>query len=460
MRKALFLAVLVSLGLTLVLEAAGVKGNGSPDKAKPKQNVDQLIDQLGHRKYRTREAAQKALAKMGVEALPILVKARKTRMDLEVLRRLDAVIPNLERLDMVRPKLVSLHMNNKSIQEVLAEITKQTGYHLDIQNANLNNKALKFNFDKLPFWQALDKVCQEANLSVNQYHYYGNTTDRIQLTSYGTKPGPYVQYTETFRLVPISMNYSRNVNYDLNARTDKAAQHTRQENMYLSFHIFTEPKLPFMQVHSPVITEAYDEHKKPMFVKTAVSPNPNPYYDRYYYGNYRFLTSQQSVYLIRPSRDSKRAKIIRGEIPVTVLRKEQELVVVDKPLTIKQKKMFKGGKTEMEIEDVTEANNWGNGKSYTVKMNIKEDSDTPNADWNWQNSLMYRLVLMDAKGNKYTCWNNNLYNPGNRGSRFAQGSITFSPPNQGIGEPVKLVYLKWVTEQHRIKFEFKNVPLP
>jgi hypothetical protein len=456
MRKAAFLAVLGSLALALVVGAAGDKKNGPPNKAKSNQAVEQLIDQLGHRKYRTRQAAQKALAKVGIDALPLLLKARKTRTDLEVIRRLDHVIPSMERVAMLMPRTVTLHLDNKSVREVLDEITRQTGYQLDLQNFNPNNQTYKFNFDKVPFWQAVDKVCDKTGLSVYQYSYYGGSNDRIQLTSYGTKPGPFVQYAETFRLVPTGMHYSRSVNY---GGDRKQPAHSRSEYMNLQFMIFTEPKLPFIQVFSPIITEAYDENKKPMFIKTAVAdPFQNP---GYYYGNSRFLSNSQSVNLIRPSRDSKVAKVIRGEIPVMVLSKEQELLVVNKPLEVKKKK-FKGPSAEMEVEEVAQANNWGNNKAYTVKLNLKEDSDNPNMDYNWQYSLQHRLALVDAKGNKYLHSGTSLHNPGGRGGRFVQGSVTFYAPNNGvaIGDPVKLIYYKWITEQHRIKFEFKDLPLP
>ena len=66
--------------------------------------------------------------------------------------------------------------------------------------------------------------------------------------------------------------------------------------------------------------------------------------------------------------------------------------------------------------------------------------------------------LLDEKGTKYLVWSNSLYN---RGPRQAQGTIMFRPPdNVAIGPPVKLVYNQWVPMGHRIKFEFRDLPLP
>src|SRR5262249_40585681 len=263
-----------------------------------------------------------------------------------------------ERVAMLLPKTVSLHMEKKSLRDVVNEISRQTGYPIDLNATVFPNKTYKFHFDKVPFWQALDKVCQESGLSVYQYSYYGSGgNDRIQLTTYGSKPSPLIAYTQTFRLVPSGINYYRNINFG--SGPSKANPHLISESMSFSFMIYTEPKLAFIQVLAPVITEAYDENNKPMAPK--VTPSTYPYYKGSYYGNSRFLNATTSVSLSRPSRDSKKAKLVRGELPVIVLSKEEEEVRVDKPVGVKKKK-FKGRKAELEIEEVAEANNWGNGK--------------------------------------------------------------------------------------------------
>jgi hypothetical protein len=458
MRKALTVALLGGLVLAILpAESAGVKKTSSADKGELKKTVEQLITELGDKRFKVRQKAQNRLSKMGVEALPYIVKARKSTRDLEVVWRLDRVIPAMERAAMLLPRTVTLRLENKSLRDVITEISRQTGYQIDL-NANIfANKNYKFHFEKMPFWQALDKVCEASGLSIYQYSHYGSGgNDRIQLTTYGSKPSPLAQYTETFRLVPAGIHYYRNINYGTGPT--KADPHSRSESMNLNFLIYTEPKLPFVQVLSPVVKEAYDENKKPMAPKVVNSPYPS-YGRGSYYSNSRFLNTSTSVNLIRPSRDSKMAKLVRGEIPVVVLSKEQEEVRVDKPVGVKKKK-FKGRRAEMEIEEVTKANNWGNGNFYTIKMNIREDSDNPNYDYSWRDSLQYRLCLEDAKGNKYQVWSNSLWNTGGRGGRYAQGSITYRAPDNNTGEPVKFVYYRWVTEQHRIKFEFKDLPLP
>src|SRR5262249_33972692 len=146
------------------------------------------------------------------EVLPILLQARKKTSDLEAIRRLDGLIPNLERSALLKPTLVTLHVEKKPFKDVLAALSKETGNGIAMDN-NANNSALPFHVDNKPFWEVLDKISKEAKLSIYPYNYYGNSNDRIRLVSYGSPPGPHVQYRGSFRFVPTGFNYQRNINF-------------------------------------------------------------------------------------------------------------------------------------------------------------------------------------------------------------------------------------------------------
>jgi hypothetical protein len=465
MRKAISLAAVLCLGGTIAIQGAGEKSKGKSPAAKPAQPVksevaravETLIRELGHSKYRTRENAQKKLAKYNTEVLPILLQARKKTADLEVIRRLDGLIPNLERTALLKPTLVTLHVDKKPFKDVLAALSKETGYGIDMDN-NANNDVFTFHFDKKPFWEVLDKISKEAKLSIYPYNYYGNSNDRIRLVSYGSPPGPHVQYRGSFRFVPTGFNYQRNINFTA-SYYNKGISDQRTESLTLNFTIHAELKLPFLQVGQATVKSGFDEKKRSMAPK--VQTVTTTYYDRSMYSEFgsgqRSYSHSLSVNLVRPSRDSKTAKLIQGEIPVLLLSKQTPEIVIDNIVNVKKRK-FQGRRTTIDIDQVTAGNNWGNGMMYQIQMSVKEDSNSPNNDYAWANSLQHRLELMDAKGNKYWTWNSNLWN---RGARFANGSIWFRPPDGvQIGPPVKLVYNQWTSLQHTLKFEFKDLPLP
>jgi hypothetical protein len=457
MRKAVCLATAVFLGLTTALPGVDEKkGKTLLAKAVARPSLAQLIEQLGDRRYRVREQAQRQIAEMddGV-ALPVLIRARLAAKDSEVVRRLDALIPAMERNALLKAKIVSLHVNKRTLQEITAELTRQTGYGIDLDN--VNSETFTLNFDNLPFWEALDRVCKAARVSVYTYNYYGGGNDRIRLNSYGAQASPFVSYAQAFRLVANNFHLQRYVNFAGPADA-QPPQHSRSETLTLNLTVQSEPKIPITQVLAPEISEAFDENKRPMAIKAA--PVTTHYYDNgmgysRYGGGYRSFSMATAVNLLRPTRDSKFAKLIKGEIPV-VLSQEVPEFVIEQPLTVKKKK-FKRSITDLEIEDVTEGA-WGNGKSYTVKLSVQEQTDMRYNDYNWLNTLPQHFELLDAKGNKYMCQNIGL---NSMGPRLAKGQIQFYPNGPvALGPPVKLVYNKWIPVNHRIKFELHNLPMP
>ena len=80
-----------------------------------KSELPQLIGQLASKDYRLRDAAEKAILAFGPDALPALQQARSTENP-EVRRRLDELIPPLERLLLLSAKRITLHMTNRTIQ--------------------------------------------------------------------------------------------------------------------------------------------------------------------------------------------------------------------------------------------------------------------------------------------------------------------------------------------------------
>jgi hypothetical protein len=84
-----FLSSVAALGLTAIARAGDKEQPPSPD-------IDGLIKQLGSRKFCEREAASKALEKVGKPALERLRRAAKDDPDAEVRRRAGALVERAE----------------------------------------------------------------------------------------------------------------------------------------------------------------------------------------------------------------------------------------------------------------------------------------------------------------------------------------------------------------------------
>ncbi len=162
-----------ALFLFLVFAPLG-RGDAPAKKAPPGLTAEQLVEQLTSKDYRVRDKASKALAALGKEALPALQKA-KSHSDPEVRRRLDELIPPLERAVLLTPRRLSFHVTNKPIREVLAELSKITGYKIrygweePVANAPREKVVYTFHFEKLPFWEAMDKIADATGMILQQY---------------------------------------------------------------------------------------------------------------------------------------------------------------------------------------------------------------------------------------------------------------------------------------------------
>src|SRR5262245_16984078 len=151
MRPTLCLLVLVGLGLPVL-----VPGRAAEGPAPRPAPVEQLIQQLGHRDFPVREAAWEKIRALGVEALPALRQARQNQTDPEILRRLEELIPLLERAAWLAPKQVTLRLTDRPIQEAVAELSRQTGYALEFPKGGPDqNSRHSFQLEGVTFWEAL-----------------------------------------------------------------------------------------------------------------------------------------------------------------------------------------------------------------------------------------------------------------------------------------------------------------
>jgi hypothetical protein len=436
------LVVLTSLGFASL-------ATSEPPPAQPSATVEQLIQQLSSKDFHTRDLASKAITALGVDALSALQKGR-TNPDPEVRRRLDELIPPLERSLTLMPKRVTLHMTNRPLSEVLAEISKQTGYKLATWEGQTNPAGPKavytFHFDKAPFWEALDRVCEGAGLVLQQ-----NWGDEQLRLMFSDSYIPYVSCNGPFKVVATGFSYYRNNNFGQLPRNPAQQGQQAAENLQLSFMIWVEPKLPIIKVGMARLLSAEDEEKHSML--PVPINNGNMWWGSHYYGGgYRTFFHQTQCHLAWASKTCRTVKTLKGVIPVTLLADQKPTVITDKILSAKGKK-FKVGDASFSVEEVTSMP----GNNYQIRMAVTEEAkDNPN-DYSRMQSMQQRLELQDEKGNKYPSYVNfTNWNPSS-----AQLTLMTQPAGIAkLGKPAKLVFYSWSLMEHEVTFEFKDLPLP
>lgn len=413
----------------------------------PGVSIELLIKQLGDKNYRVRQAAGKLLEERGEEALPFLRKSSDTA-DEEVRRKIEVLTQKIERSVLLTPKRVTMAMTDRSIEDVIKELARLTGYKLQYQGGQ--QRKLSIEFQNVTFWHALERICNDCRLSPG----FDEQQGLVYLYQQDTL-SPYTFHAGSFRFVATNFNYNRYVNLANIPRNGQDLNNQSDNNLNFGFMIQAEPKVPLLSFSPPRLTKAEDENGVSLLPR--IPENENQFNVQYQDGNSLFRNFQHSTnaQMAKPAKDAAKAKLIKGKVTVTLLSGTKPDVVFDK-LVLGKKRMTAIGKTaEIDIEEVAEQN-----KTYTLTLLIKRQikSGEPQ-DFNWINGVQQKMELMDAEGHQYQ--SQGATNFINNSATSIHATYQFiPPPGVKIGPAVKMVFNQWLTISHELEFEFKDLPLP
>lgn len=405
--------------------------------------VERLIEQLGSREFKTRESAGKLLAARGEDALPAMRKA-VGHPDPEVRQRLEKIIADTERAALLSPRRLTMRFDGP-VKDALAELTRLTGYRVELQGA-APASPVSVDVANATFWEALDKISTQAGLVLQQHHDMQGGLILVPQNSIT----PFVDYRGPFRVWATGFHYNKSLTFGSIPRSQPAPGN-RTEQLSFMFSVVAEPKLPLLGLGQPRLSIALDDLDNslvPPPVKGAVYET----YHSGYYG-YRNLVLQTQLQLIGPGGNARALKHVKGALPVTLLAEQRAEITVENILAVKDKK-FESKDVTLEIAEVKEQP----GRMFHIVLTARRGGKDQQLDYTWTNSLHQRIELTDEKGQKYQShgfnWNNGT-------PTAVQGTFIFGDGgNAQLGKPQKLTYFGWVTMQHLIDFEFKDLPLP
>jgi hypothetical protein len=314
-------------------------------------------------------------------------------------------------------------------------------------NAEHDKTVYTFHLDKVPFWEALDRICEVCGLVLQP-----NWGDENLRLFYQDSYVPFSSYNGPFKIVATGFNYTRNNNFGQLPRNPGQPGQSNYESLVFNLSIAVEPKIPIMRVGMIKLIAAEDDERHSM-LPLGNDTNNFAWGQRFYGGGYyRNYVHHTQANLLWPSKTSRTVKTLKGVIPVTLLADQKPTTVTDNILGSKGKK-FKAGPAVFKIDDVTEVP----GKQYQVKMTVTEENKENPSDPSQFQSLQQRLELQDDKGNKYPFYFNMVNWSGPSGGQF---TFTTQSPAPKVGKPAKLVYYAWILMEHEVGFEFKDLPLP
>jgi hypothetical protein len=409
------------------------------DDAKP-LTIQQLIEQLGHKQFSQREKAFQLLQSRGSSTLPELKKALQ-HPDEEVRSRIAKLIPIVEKLVALEPKRVTLNVDQKPLSEILHQIQKQTGYHLESKAKN-DNKRYSFQMKEVTFWEATEQIRKAIGESIE----FQTADEKGEMRSAESR-SRFISTHGPFRVEAIKFNEDRNRNFE--ASSSETPSGKQDHLLTMTLGVFVESRFHLRKVLDAENVVAVDEENRVFPVATC---DPEDKIKKRLAMKLVGLASDRSnrdkadVYLSRPSEQAKKIKRLTGSIPVLVLVQRKEIVVTDKLLAA-QGTQFKSGNDSLQLTNVEKEKN---GNLFVA---IKHPDD-PKEFFRWAD----RFKVCDPKNPQHR-WKSELYPQYGASDRGV--FIRFLKPDlAGESFDIQLTFEDWTIVEYNIPFEFKDLPLP
>ena len=281
--------------------------------------VGRLVQQLDAPQLAARETAEAALLRHGPAVLELLPPERELR-SAEVRQRVGRVRQRLEQIAadaVVNPSLITLHAQSMPLSQILAALDQQSGNKIVDYRRQFGQPAsdptLAIDFDKTPFWPALDRLLDRANLTLYPYAPQGlgvvaamGATRRADAAR--------VSYSGPFRFEAVSVRSHR----DLTRLDDRA--------LVVGVDAIWEPRLHVVTLFQRMADihavddrgerlAVYDESvQKETPVGANVAGDP---------GKQHAAGTRLDVMLRLPPRDVKQIASLKGKLTATVLGKTE-----------------------------------------------------------------------------------------------------------------------------------------
>ena len=428
------------LGLFLGLSGAiSAPGQDAGDAAL-KDRVTQLVERLGAEKAEVREAASKALTKLGPRILPLLpdqaampggLRKDEVRKLRESLRKAqDEVHPGASR--------VTIEGQGIRLTEALQRLQKQTGNSITDMREQLGgdvtNPALNLSIRDRTFFEALAEIVKQAGVGLEFYTGDGSLGIKPGMTADPGGPtlaGPPIEYTGPFRIELKTMN----IVHDFEAGSSLAN---------LQFEAAWEPRLRPMLLklkgdEIKVIDDRGKEVKPQMAMESdeVVIRPENP-------------VAEINLNLQAPDRTASKLKSLKVKAELTI---PAGIKVFRFPSLANQNAKLKQGDVAVELQDVeVEEQTW------KVHVELTYPAEGPAFESYRQGLFNNRLWLQRADGSRFE-HNGGFNSTGSDGGRLGFEYLFVDAP----GKPADygLVY-ETPSKVIRIpmEFEFKDIPLP
>lgn len=244
----------------VAMVALALVGQADADSAGSnlKLEVARLVRRLDSRELADREAAEKALTRMGPRALEFLPPGEK-RVPAEVRQRLDRIKVILQKQQAeatAANSTVTLSGDRMLLSEIFEAIQKQTGNTIKFGQGGADPPPVRFDVDykDAPFWPTFDELLDRAGLTVDVYNAERLLTLNVARDEMRSRVKT-ASYNGPFRFQAVRVDASR----DLRLDTDSS--------MSLTLEIAWEPRFrPISLQQRMSEIELTDENDEPIII--------------------------------------------------------------------------------------------------------------------------------------------------------------------------------------------------
>lgn len=247
-------AVFVAWSLLAIGQVEAPKAKTGPATITKKVDVEaevkRLVKQLDAESAEDREAAEKDLVGLGGEALAYLPRVGP-KDSAELKNRLQRVREALEKVaseGFFKPSRVTLE-GSMQLSVAVAAIEEQTGNSLVDMRQEESNPTIKLAIKDATFWEAVDQLCDAANLDIYPYSEEGNALPFVARPDGGAKRVDTARYAGLFRVEASSVETTRDL------------KQASQNSLRLLANIAWEPRIHPIVLEAPISAmSAVDEN--------------------------------------------------------------------------------------------------------------------------------------------------------------------------------------------------------
>ncbi|WP_165221474.1 hypothetical protein [Aquisphaera insulae] len=433
-----------------------------------------LVDRLGSPRYAEREEAEQALIRLGSRAYPALQAAVRSS-DMEVRARAAAILRKAEGAVLSQPTMVSLDFKDRTVAEVIQSLAERTGMKLSLATGNQTRRSVEritlVEPRPIPYWRALDRLCEEARLIVDPSPRSMDGREQASLTLIDRRGRPITPVSDQgpFRVSLLGLEYRRHVGFapePLDGQADAGLPPARPKgpsapqalrtvvtsNFSVQLQLAAEPRLIVSMAGLPAVTEAVDEKGQSLTMpgRNAVDARPIPSISR---GLAPSTIVTAAIQLVRPEEAGKTIKLLRGTIPLVIMARHPDPLVV--PLAGAAGKSFDKGDLHVEIHEIRQGPNArGRQIELTAKTAPPPGLMTPAGPGEESAGELQapQLELVNDRGSPIPWYRTGLDAEEHR--------VTITLAGVLGGDAKELRYYRVTETRTVVPFEFKDLPMP